>query len=152
MHFVRGDDYNELLYKSLRLIRSRGRSCSPRGRRTRELQSVCLRIHDPTGRVSSLEGRKSNVFATLADTLWVLSGRNDIAFISYYLRRIGEYSDDGVTLHGGYGPRLRNWEGVDQVAEAVRLLRETPSTRRCVIGLFDPSRGPQSGAPRHPLQ
>ncbi|HKB47282.1 MAG TPA: thymidylate synthase, partial [Ktedonobacterales bacterium] len=41
---------------------------------------------------------------------------------------------------GGYGPRLRNWSGVDQVREVVHTLRRSPESRQAVIVLFDPAR------------
>jgi len=44
------------------------------------------------------------------------------------------------TWRGAYGPRLRNWFGVDQVAAVFQLLRADHASRRAVINLFDPSR------------
>jgi len=72
--------------------------------------------------------------------MWVLAGRNDLDFITYYLERAPQFSDDGSTWRGAYGPRLRNWNGIDQVAEVLRLLTEDPQSRRAVIVLFDPDR------------
>ena len=51
-----------------------------------------------------------------------------------------EFSDNGRTWHGAYGPRLRNWNGVDQIDETRRLLLEETATRRAVMSLYDPSR------------
>ena len=87
-----------------------------------------------------LSGRKANIFATLAETLWVLAGRDDLEFIGYYLQRIASFSDDGIVLHGAYGPRLKNWQGINQFTEVLRVLRNDPDSRRAVMILFDPAR------------
>ncbi len=43
----------------------------------------------------------------------------------------------GKTIHGGYGPRLFNFKGHNQVENALSLLRKKPASRRAVIQLFD---------------
>jgi thymidylate synthase len=58
-----------------------------------------------------LPGRNNNVFAQLAETAWVLAGRNDLAFLGHYLPRVADFSDDGRTWRGAYGPRIRRWGG-----------------------------------------
>ena len=81
----------------------------------------------------------NNIVATVAETVWVLAGRNDLEFLSAYLPRASDFSDDGFTWRAGYGPRLRDWHGVDQLERVVSLLREDPLSRRAVISLFDPA-------------
>jgi len=83
--------------------------------------------------------RKANVFAQIAETMWVLAGRNDIEWLSAYLPRAKDYSDDGLVWRGGYGPRIRGGHfGFDQLAHVVDLLQEDPLSRRAVIGIYEP--------------
>jgi thymidylate synthase len=138
MYVIHGHNYRSVLYESLRRLEQYGRKCMPRGKVTIEIESTCLVIDNPRDRVALLQGRQANIFSTLAETIWVLAGRNDLSFISYYLKSIANFSDDGVSLHGAYGPRLRNWKGVDQVMQVYQLLYADPDTRRAVISLFDP--------------
>jgi len=112
---------------------------SRQGLKVRELTGVTVQINKPLQRVICLPERHNNIFATVFETLWVLGGRNDIESLSFYLPRAGDYSDDGKTWRGGYGPRLRNWQGVDQVERVIELLKEDPDSRRAVISLFDPA-------------
>jgi thymidylate synthase len=112
---------------------------SRQGVKVRELTGVTVEILNPLQRVICLPHRNNNIFATVAETLWVLGGRNDMAFLSHYLPRAVDYSDDGKTWRGGYGPRLRNWNGIDQIEEIIVLLKEDPLSRRAVISLFDPN-------------
>jgi len=104
------------------------------------LQDVTITITHPCDRVALLPNRRANIFATVAETLWVLAGRNDLEFIGYYLQRIADFSDDGLMLHGAYGPRLRNWRGVNQLTEVIHILKNDPDSRRAVMILFDPAR------------
>ncbi len=70
----------------------------------------------------------------------MLAGRDDLAYLSHYLPRAGDFSDDGLTWRAAYGPRLRNWNGVDQLHECAVLLHDEPATRRAVMSIFDPAR------------
>ena len=94
----------------------------------------------PLERCIILPGRSNSVFAAIAETVWVLAGRDDIAFLEPYLPRAADYSDDGLAWRAGYGPRIRRWGGVDPVRELTAMLRDDPNTRRAVTSIFDPGR------------
>src|SRR5690606_4963573 len=67
-----------------------------------------------------------------------LSKSNNLDFIKYYIPPYHKASDDKVTIHGGYGPRLFNMNGhINQVDNIINLLKTNPSSRRAVIQLFD---------------
>lgn len=116
-----------------------GRDVNVRGSFTRELTARSFTITHPLERCISVKGRLNNIVATVTETVWVLAGRNDLAFLGNYLPRAVEFSDDGSTWRAGYGPRLRSWHGVDQLAQVVEVLREDPLSRRAVMSLFDPA-------------
>ncbi len=112
-----------------------------RDKATRELIGRLTTLEQPLERYLFLPKRRNNVFAQFAETMWMLAGRNDIAWLSRYLPRASDYSDDGQTWHGAYGPRLRRWAGdVDQIDKVRRLLSEDRASRRAVMVLFDPVR------------
>jgi thymidylate synthase len=122
-------------------IRRAGSSVIVRGNETKELLARTVRIERPTERCITVPERRNDIAAAVAESMWVIAGRNDLAFLSQYLPRAADFSDDGgLTWRAGYGPRLRNWEGVDQIAEVLSLLRRDPESRRAVIGLYDPAR------------
>lgn len=116
-----------------------GRDVHVRGSFTRELTARSFTITHPGERCISVQGRLNNIVATVTETVWVLAGRNDLDFLSNYLPRALDFSDDGNTWRAGYGPRLRAWHGVDQLAQVIKVLREDPLSRRAVISLFDPA-------------
>jgi len=82
--------------------------------------------------------RDANPFFHLAEALWMLAGSDLVDFVGQFASQMFEYSDDGETIHGAYGYRWRHRFGVDQLWNAIKLLRNDRTTRRCVIGIYDP--------------
>ncbi|WP_024577362.1 thymidylate synthase [Afipia sp. OHSU_II-C1] len=112
-----------------------------RGKLTRELLGRVTSLERPYERYLFVPKRHSDVFAQFAETMWMLAGRDDIAWLTRYLPRAPEFSDDGTTWHGAYGPRLRRWCGsIDQLDEARQLLTKDLASRRAVMMVFDPAR------------
>jgi thymidylate synthase len=100
-----------------------------------EIMGVLLELTNPRARLSKTESR-GKLFSCLGQLCWYLAKSNDLAFISYYLKQYEEYAD-GDVIYGGYGPRLFNWGGLNQVANITRLLKQKPTTRRAVVQIFD---------------
>ena len=150
----------DALLGSLRLLFSVGATVPSRNGETKELYSHQIRIKNPTERVLITPHRGANIFAQLAESMWIMAGRDDMEFLSKYLPRARDFSDDGKTWRGGYGPRLRMWPRrapdpnayspggslgdptlyVDQLEECVKHLCEDPTSRRAVMVIFDPDR------------
>lgn len=117
-----------------------GQENGSRNGRVVELLNTQVVLTDPTRREILTADRKANVFAQIAETCWVLAGRNDIGWLSAYLPRALDYSDDGETWRGGYGPRLRGgYFGFDQLEHVIDLLRDDPLTRRAVVAIYEPT-------------
>jgi thymidylate synthase len=116
-----------------------GEEVSVRGKLTRESMQQLVSLSNPLERCIVVPARHNNVFASIAETMWVIAGRSDIAYLSNYLPRAVKFSDDGETWRAGYGPRLRHWPGVDQFDAVVRTLTTAPTSRRAVMSIFDPS-------------
>jgi thymidylate synthase len=128
------DDLLRRVYS--RLLPSKHLIHPSRGTAT-ELAGVLLQLTNPRARLSRTES-KGRVFSGLGELLWYLAGTNSVRFIAYYLPRYRCESDDGRTIHGGYGPRLFRMHGIhDQIANVYQLLRRNPESRRAVIQLFD---------------
>lgn len=91
----------------------------------------------PERRVLVSERRDANPFFHLFESLWMLAGRNDVAFPAKFASNLASYSDDAVTLHGAYGYRWRSFFGYDQLNELITLLKKDPKTRRAVLQMWD---------------
>lgn len=128
---------------------------SRQGDRTQEMIHQHFGLSRPWNREVLTPGRKASLPAQIAETMWVLAGRNDVEWLSHYLPRAAEFSDDGVQWRGGYGPRLRAWAAmdsngdyagpVDQLRHVVELLRRDRSTRRAVMSIYDPAVDTEDG-------
>lgn len=82
--------------------------------------------------------RDANPFFALAETFWLLAGRDDTVFLDQYVKTFGErYSDQGI-LMGSYGKRWRSHFGFDQIAALVEKLRKDPTTRQAVLQMWEP--------------
>lgn len=92
----------------------------------------------PWERVLFSPMRNANPFFHLMESLWMLAGRNDIAFPAYFAKNLQSYSDDGQTQHGAYGYRWRTAFIVDQLDVLAELLAKDPTTRRAVLGMWSP--------------
>ncbi len=91
----------------------------------------------PTERVMFSPTRDANPFFHLMEALWMLAGRNDLAFPLFFNKNFASYSDDGKSVHGAYGHRWRLRFGYDQLTVIVEELRKNPTSRRCVLSMWD---------------
>jgi thymidylate synthase len=136
---------DDLLRKVLRkLLASKNRSTATRGP-ARELVGVLLKLERPLARLSRSETR-GRAFSCLGEFLWYLSGDNQLDFIHHYIPAYDRESEDNKTVYGGYGPRIFNQRGHNQLENVIALLRKHPGSRRAVIQLFNAE---DLGTPRH---
>lgn len=144
-------DFQSAFALNLQQVMEQGITISPRGMETKELLMHSFRVVHPERRAVISNARGGNPFAQVAETLWVLAGRNDLSWLEEYIPQCRKWSDDGETWRAGYGPRLRRWPQVygdvrhdeynyiDQIRQVYDKLRQDPDTRQAVITLWDPA-------------
>ncbi|HEY1248007.1 MAG TPA: thymidylate synthase [Nitrososphaera sp.] len=98
-------------------------------------EPVIVEYYHPTERVLLWPERKANPFFHLFEALWMLAGHDDVEYVAKFNPRMKEFSDDGMSLHGAYGARW--WL---QLPRVVEMLKKDPTTRRAVIGIWDPAK------------
>lgn len=139
-HYI---DTNHAFLQLIPMLVQQGNVITARDMKTMELTPMLISVDKPTHRCYFLVGRNDNIFAKIAETLWMIRGRYDITWLKYYLPRAEDYSDDGTTWRGAYGPRLRNWNGSDKKADqfqwVIDSLLADVYTRQAVISIWDPS-------------
>ncbi len=135
IHIFSEASADDLMREAIGAVLRDGEKIAPSRGAARELAPVVLELTNPLARLSRSEAR-GRVFSALAETLWYLSRSNDRDFIGYY---IDYYKQRGetTTVWGGYGNRLFDFDGVDQVNYVVTKLRSNPFSRQAVIQLFD---------------
>lgn len=98
---------------------------------------VLTTFEAPRNRVLVNSTRDANPFFHLFESLWMLAGRNDLAFPQKFVSTFDRFSDDGETLHGAYGYRWRHAFGYDQLQVIINELKSNPGTRRAVLQMWD---------------
>lgn len=98
---------------------------------------VCTEYIAPRNRVLFSSTRDANPVFHFHEALWILSGSNDVMFVEYFAKNMRAYSDDGVTSWGAYGWRARKFYGWDQLEAIIAELKANPTSRRCVLGLWN---------------
>jgi Thymidylate synthase len=138
MNVIYADNPDHGLYEGLTYLQTDGeRQDSRNGAVLVAPGPVTTVYQDPRNRVSFAPVRDANPFFHLMEALWMLAGRNDVAFVEHYAARMREFSDDNLTLNGAYGYRWRNHFGVDQIQTIANDLRKDPNSRRAVLSMWD---------------
>ena len=133
--YCQGKTIDDVMRLVVKAILSNGEHITPSKGAATELRGVLLEITDPRARISRTETR-GKPFSCLGELCWYLAKSNDLGFISYYLADYHLFAD-GSTIFGAYGPRLFNWNGLDQVSNVTNLLKVKKDSRQAVIQLFD---------------
>ena len=133
------NNVNDALSKALfNLVHEGVRSPSRNGDVLRFPHPVLTEYINPRDRVLFSPLRNANPTFHLLESLWMLEGRRDVEFPATFVARMSSFSDDGVNLNAAYGYRWRKHFGYDQVQWIIDALRAEPSTRRCVLAMWDP--------------
>lgn len=147
---------NSFLIGASKLLAEEGVKRETRGSTCYELpEPAMFKITNPLAREVTIPARKWFKTLPYAESLWIASGRNDMAYITHYLPRMIDFSDDGIYMRGGYGPRYRNYNGesddykidtinvrqpgsVDQLKYVIECFKTDKETRRAVMNFGDP--------------
>jgi thymidylate synthase len=117
----------------LAYIIEHGVPTAPRVLSTKEKLNVTLHIEEPRNNILVNNIRALGYKAMIAEWLWIASGTDKLAPLLQYNKNYAKYTDDGTTLYGAYGPRIRkSWD------EVIRLLRRDRDTRQAVISIWAP--------------
>lgn len=107
-----------------------GKEVSPRGMLCLEVEHLRFRAR-MWDCVLSLPERKLSYKFMAAEAYWILSGDNRVETITPYNPNIAQFSDDGVTYFGAYGPKV-----VSQIDYVVKALAEDINTRQAVLTIW----------------
>ena len=110
---------------------------SSRAGDTHELLHATLSIEDPRQRWVTAGEPAINPSFALAEVIWILGGRNDSAFLTYFNRQLPQFAGEGPTFHGAYGHRLRKRTSFDQLERAYFALNGSPESRQVVLQIWD---------------
>ncbi|TGB01481.1 thymidylate synthase [Halobacillus salinus] len=138
---VDGSNFSIVYYKLLHLAtNSEEGITSSRNGLVKDLGTAFFEISPQDEfRIPILRGRAFNPFFALTEFSWLIEGSNMLEPLNYFIRNYFQYSDDGETLNGAYGHRLRKFHGVDQIDKAIENLTKYSDTRRVVLSMWSAS-------------
>ncbi len=126
-----------------------GKTVSPRGLETKEIRPALIIFENPRERFLTCPGRAINPIFQVLESVWILGGRGDLAFIKRYLKSMEKYADNQDEFHAPYGVRMRH-SGIhrdlskplsvviDQFRNSYEYLKEEPDTRHAVMSFWNP--------------
>lgn len=139
MKIIKAENVNDAYVEALQVINEDGVIVNSRNGQVLKLPYPLLTQYEfPQERVLFDAERDCNPFFHLFEAIWMLGGRNDVKFLSQFNSTIGQFSDDGETLHGAYGHRWRNHFKRDNLDHAIWELSQNPESRRVVLPMWDP--------------
>lgn len=141
MNCVDSSNFAEGWVNLLAKIIVNGRGSSPRDQATKELIPAQLYITDMRNNILNHPARGLSFRFMVAEWLWITAGYHDVATIARYNKNIAQFSDDGVTFNGAYGPRIQ-----PQMAYLLNTLQK-PDSRQAVASIWTPNPGPSKDIP-----
>jgi thymidylate synthase len=92
-----------------------------------------------------LTTKRLHLKSIIYELLWFLKGDTNVTYLQEHGVRIwNEWADENGELGPVYGKQWRSWEGpdgktIDQMSEAVDLIRSNPDSRRIIVNAWNVS-------------
>lgn len=140
-------DFSHAWIEALHDILTHGQEVSPRGKLTREILQRTLQV-DMRKPVLAVPDRSLSYRFMAAEAYWILSGDNRVETIAPYNKNISQFSDDGETFFGAYGPKIaaqldyviaKLLEDRDTRQAGLTIWRENPPATKdvpCTVAVF----------------
>lgn len=126
---------------TLQDIFTAGLPVAPRGQETLEMLQHTMRV-DMRFPVVTAPARKLSEKFLGAEAYWILTGDDTVAGISPFNKNISQFSDNGETFFGAYGPKIK-----EQLDYVVSKLKEDPDTRQAGLNIWRENPPPTKDVP-----
>lgn len=145
MFCASAENIDDLMREVFKRLLSRNREnnkvTSTKGKST-EVFGALLQLTNPRARLGRSTVR-SKVYSAIGELVWYLSGTANLDQILFYIDRYDQFSDDGETLNGAYGPRIFCRErsettgpAPDEWQRIIDRLRANSGTRNAIIQIY----------------
>ncbi len=129
---IEGEFFNDIYVKLCEFILKNGEEYSPREMKTKEIMGVTLKLNNVRSRILDKNIRDVSLPFAIGEWIWCMSGKNELDMIKYYAPSYGRFSDDGKTLNGAYGPRIKI-----SINKIIDMLKLDKDSRRAVIPIYN---------------
>lgn len=131
--------------RTYELVTVTGQEQEGRDQETLEVIHMLMELTEPSQRF--VYSRPINLAFALAEVIWILNGKHRLEELSFWNPRMKNYSDDGLSMHGAYGYRLRKHFENDQLQYAYNSLKHNPNGRQVVLQIWDADQDLSDGDP-----
>ena len=111
----------------LRQIQLYGTDVTTRGRTSKELTGVALKIFNPLGRIYHKKGQSIDLIRIIGHMLWNFREATDLESIAYYDTQAHRFANEKNKINTGYGYRM-----MPKIRKIIALLRKDPGSRRAI--------------------
>lgn len=123
-------DFPYVWLEAINDILSNGVEVAPRGQKTKEIPQRTIEV-DMRKPVLTIPQRKLSYKFMAAEAYWILTGDNRVSTIAPYNKNISQFSDDGETFFGAYGPKI-----ISQMNYVIGKLMEDPDSRQAGLTIW----------------
>lgn len=124
------NEFNTVWVRALEDVLKNGSIVSPRGQKTKEIMQRSIEV-DMRHCVLTVPERKLSYQFMAAEAYWILSGDDKVSGIAPWNKHISQFSDNGVSFFGAYGPKI-----IKQIPYVVKKLCEDPDTRQAGLTIW----------------
>src|SRR6516162_3106441 len=141
MHVIKASNVRDALIQAVQYLTTHGLIEETRaGEALVAQEPVCIHYENPKQHVLLNPVRDANPFFHLMESMWMLAGRDDAAFLEYYIKDFAKlFGKDGIIMDA-YGYRWRHGYHYDQLDEIVNQIRKDPLTRQAVLQMWGAGR------------
>lgn len=139
MNVIEADDVDDAYREILELILRDGWLTPSRLGPTLDVGPTTVSLAPGKLKLVKNQGRAISPALAIVEACWILSGARAVAPLATIAPRFRAFSDDGETLSGAYGDRLRSRFGFDQIRAMIEHLRMVPYSRRAFSLIAEPS-------------
>ena len=104
----------------------------PRNLKCYEISPATIILTDIRNRTITNEARELLFTFGLAEFLGIMSAKNSVDFITYYNKKMKNYTDNNLTFYGAYGPRL-----ISQIPQIIHKLKSDKDSRQAVMTIYN---------------
>lgn len=139
LRIIESHSANDAWVAATRLFSDTGKIVTYESRcgRCHDIGRVAISLTDPRQRWVLSRTPALNPAFALAECIWILTGRNDLAFLQHFNSKYCEYVGSSAQVYGAYGHRIRRNLGIDQLERAFNALKGNSSSRQVVLQIWD---------------
>lgn len=142
MHLITANNVRDALPKAVQYLFEKGESHTTRqGPALVAPEPVTIHYLKPKEHVLINPIRDANPFFHIMEAMWMLAGRDDGAFLDYYIKGFSKsYGDEHGRIMDAYGYRWRFGLDEDQLIHIVEQLKKDPHSRQVVLQMWGAGR------------